>query len=202
MTPRPRTVSDEAILRATAEVIGRLGPNRMTLADVGAEVGLSAAALVQRFGSKRNLLLSLATAGPGEQVDAFAAARTSASPMGALVDLMGCMGRMARTPEEMANHLAFLQMDLSDPDFFRSAKAHFEATIAGTRELLEAAKARGELSETDTEKLARAVYSVTSGALLNWAIHREGTAEQAIRSDLEVLLAPYRSKQAVEGSGG
>jgi AcrR family transcriptional regulator len=186
-------VSDEEILRATAEVIGRMGPQRMTLADVGGEVGLSAAALVQRFGSKRQLLLRLTSGEGGGLEDAFAAVRsTTESPLAALVEVMACFAQMARTPEEMANHLAFLQMDLSDPDFYRNAKAHFDATMAGTRLLLEEAVERGELERTDTLAMARAVNSVTAGALLNWAIHREGTAEQSIRQELEVLLAPYR----------
>jgi AcrR family transcriptional regulator len=192
MAPRPRTVSDEEILRATAEVIGRMGPHRMTLADVGAAVGLSAAALVQRFGSKRRLLLRL-TSGEGGVDDAFAlASHASSSPLSALEEAMASFGHMARTPEEMANHLAFLQMDLSDPDFHRNAKAHFDATMEATRRLLEEAVRRGELKATDTVSLAKAVNSVTSGALLNWAIHREGTAESSIRRELAVLLGPYR----------
>ena len=58
MSPRPRTVSDEHIFVATGLAITRLGPTRLTLADVASEVGLSAAALVQRFGSKRQLLVA------------------------------------------------------------------------------------------------------------------------------------------------
>jgi len=205
MAPRPRTVSDAEILRATAEVIGRVGPHRLTLADVGAEAGLSAAALVQRFGSKRQLLLRL-TSGEGVEVEDGLASMLARgdSPLTALVDAMACFGRMARTPEEMANHLAFLQMDLSDPDFHRNARAHFDATLFATVAQLEASIAAGELVSTETQALARAVYSVTSGALLNWAIHREGTAEASIRSELEVLLGPYRVKAAgsdTEGRG-
>ncbi len=60
MTPRPRTVADADILEATGRVIGQAGPSRFTLADVAAEVGLSPATLVQRFGSKRGLLLAVA----------------------------------------------------------------------------------------------------------------------------------------------
>ena len=63
MSPRPRTVSDQAILAATARVIGDLGPAKLTLARVASEVGLAPATLVQRFGSKRGLLLALAESG-------------------------------------------------------------------------------------------------------------------------------------------
>ena len=37
----------------------RLGPGELTLAEIPAEAGVTAGALVQRFGSKRDLLLQL-----------------------------------------------------------------------------------------------------------------------------------------------
>ncbi|HXA62933.1 MAG TPA: helix-turn-helix domain-containing protein [Streptosporangiaceae bacterium] len=55
MAGLPRTVDDATIPRATAEVIGRAGLAGLTLAAVAREAGLSAATLVQRFGSKRGL---------------------------------------------------------------------------------------------------------------------------------------------------
>ena len=39
--------------------MSRLGPARLTLAEVAKEAGLSPATLVQRFGSKRGLMLAL-----------------------------------------------------------------------------------------------------------------------------------------------
>ena len=56
--PRPRTVSDEAILDAVLDLAHRVGPARVTLASAADEAGLSAATLVQRFGTKRDLLLA------------------------------------------------------------------------------------------------------------------------------------------------
>ena len=46
MSPRPRQASDEDILKAAFRAIARLGPAKLTLADVAGEAGLSAAALV------------------------------------------------------------------------------------------------------------------------------------------------------------
>ena len=59
MSPRPRTVPDEQILGAAHRAMSRLGPARWTLAEVAKEAGLSPATLVQRFGSKRGLMLAL-----------------------------------------------------------------------------------------------------------------------------------------------
>lgn len=56
--PRPKLHSDEAILDAARAVLKRQGPSDFTLNDVAIEVGISRAALIQRFKNKDNLLRS------------------------------------------------------------------------------------------------------------------------------------------------
>src|SRR5258707_1256462 len=107
MSPRPRTVSDADLLAATHRTVSRIGPSRLTLADVAAEAGVSPATLMQRFGSKRNLLLSLVRQGSGGTGTEMAALRAAhPSPLAALRAFAQCMAGMAPTPEELANHLA------------------------------------------------------------------------------------------------
>jgi AcrR family transcriptional regulator len=177
MSPRPRTVPDAGILEAAARALSRTGPARLTLAHVAREAGLSPATLVQRFGSKRGLLLALAE-GAVEGVDAcFAAVREAhPSPLEALVAAATAMTRHTHTPEEMANHLAYLQIDLSDPDFHRPMLESSRRTLTGYRALLDDAVAAGELAPCDTARLARAVSAVSGGSLIGWAVFREGTA--------------------------
>jgi AcrR family transcriptional regulator len=198
MSPRPRTVTDEEILGATARAISRLGPARFTLADVARDVGLSPATLLQRFGSKRDLLLALAGLGV-DSVDAcFDAVRAAhpTSPLAALVEAATEMTRHMQTPEELANGLAFLQIDLSDPDFHRLALENSNLIQAGYRALLDDAVAAGELLPCDTTRLARAVGAISGGSPIAWAIHREGSAEGWVREDLATLLGPYRREKA------
>src|SRR5918992_5126590 len=73
MSPRPRTIDDGDILQAAAMTISRVGPSNFTLADVASAVGLSPATLVQRFGSKRGLMLALAEQGVAGVDACFAA---------------------------------------------------------------------------------------------------------------------------------
>jgi AcrR family transcriptional regulator len=197
MSPRPRTVTDDAILEATGRIIGQLGPSRFTLADVGAAVGLSAATLLQRFGSKRGLLLALAGSSAGYVDACFAAIRAStSSPLDALVASASHMATMAESPETLANHLAFLQIDLSDPEFHALAHENAKLTVAGYRRLLDESVASGELHPCDTRRIARAVSAISGGSLIAWAITREGTAVDYLRTDLETLLSPYRRSTA------
>ena len=112
MAGRPRTTSNDDILAGAARVLARLGPARLALADVGAEVGLAPATLVQRFGSKRGLLLALAEQAAGVARAEFAAARRSeGAPLETLVAVLCAMTRAVSTPEALANNLAFLQLD-------------------------------------------------------------------------------------------
>lgn len=196
MTPRPRIVPDADVLEATARVIGRVGPTRFTLADVAADVGLAPATLVQRFGSKRGLMLALA----GSAVDfvdaGFARIRAEhPSPLDALRVAATHMARTVESPESLANHLAFLQIDLSDPDFRGLALANHARVEAGYRALLDDAVAAGEVVPCDTARVARAVSAVAGGSLIAWAIVRAGDVADFVRDDLDTLLAPFVARR-------
>jgi AcrR family transcriptional regulator len=201
MSPRPRTASDQDILAATNRVIANVGP-RFTLADVAKEIGLAPATLLQRFGSKKGLILAVLSSGGGMSEDPLVTIRANASsPLGAVFDYAECFAQMAPSPEVLANHLAFLQMDLTDPDMHELAFAQAKEARSTLRKFLNDAVAAGELKpETDTGRLATAIQSLTGGSLLSWAILREGTAKRFVRRDLETLIEPYRRRAALARS--
>jgi AcrR family transcriptional regulator len=200
MCARPRTATDAELLSATARAVSRVGPSRLTLADVAAEAGVVPATLVQRFGSKRGLLLALAREGSRAAGEQIAAIRGDhASPLEALRALADCLTGMAPSPEELANHLSFLCIDLTDPEFHYYALMHARAFQVELKALLDAAVEAGELTVCDTDCLARLVQEMLHGALVTWAIFREGTAREWLRRDLETLLTPYLSRSRVPG---
>lgn len=192
MSPRTRTASDDEIIDAAIRAIGRTGPARLTLAAVAEEVGLAPATLLQRFGSKRGLLLAVSRRGVEDNAAAFAAARAAnPSPLGALMDVLLATARWFDSPEALANHLAFLQMDLTDPEFLQLAAAASGAIRDGIRALLDDAVAAGELAPCDTARLASAIDATHGGSVLAWAMHRDGTLADWVRRDLEMVLGPY-----------
>ena len=194
MAARPRTVSDDDLIDATIRLMSKLGPVKLTLAAVAAEAGVTAATLVQRFGSKRALMLTIAGRAAASGDDCFAMMRKAhpSSPLAALMAAGSAMAQMAATPEELANSLAFLQIDITDPEFHRHTLEMSKKNVAGYRALLKDAVAAGELKPHDTARLARAVNAIAGGSVINWAIFREGSAEKWVRRDLDTLLAPYR----------
>ncbi len=197
MAGRPRSLSNDDILAAAARVLVRVGPARLTLADVAGEVGLVPATLIQRFGSKRGLLLAYAEYAVGTVAPRFAAARAEqASPLAALFDALGRVTASMATPEALANSLSMLQLDLTDPDFNRHARRYLDVAQAEIRALLDEAVAAGELLPCDTDRLARAVHTTYNGSLVFWAIHQEGPLGDWLRRDLDLVLAPLRAARS------
>jgi AcrR family transcriptional regulator len=194
MSPRPRETSDAEILAATARAMQRYSPTQLTLAHVAKEAGVVPATLIQRFGTKRGLLLAVCSTAPAGVPEQFAAARTKhKSPLKALVELYVACSGFASTPESMANGLAYLQNDLTDPEFRAVTLAQFRALRSETRKLLDEAVAARELVKCDTAELARLIQQVNGGSMLDWAVFREGSLAAWLRRDLESLLRPYRS---------
>ncbi|MFN2564087.1 MAG: TetR/AcrR family transcriptional regulator [Gemmatimonadaceae bacterium] len=187
-------MADADILAAAYRAVSRVGPTHLTLAEIAREAGLAPATLVQRFGSKRGLLLALAS-GAAEFVDeCFAMVRAAhPAPLDALLAAATFMTQHTTTPQEMANHLAYLQIEISDPDFHRHLFDNTRRTVAGYRALLDDAVAAGDLGPCDTDRLAHAVNSLVPGSLLAWSILREGSSLDWVRRDLAALLDPYRT---------
>lgn len=203
MSPRPRLTSDEAILAGAGRAIGRLGPARVTLADVAREAGTSPATLVQRFRSKRGLLLALASSAADSNMREFAALRQAHpySPVAALIAMADCMGRFVTTPQEISNGLAFLQIDLTDPDFHRLALASGDVIHREVRQLVADAVKAGELSGVQIEPLARALQATLHGSMVGWAIAQQGTLWAWLKRDLETVLRPYRKRKSPRPRG-
>jgi AcrR family transcriptional regulator len=184
--PRPRTIDDETVLSVAAALIGRVGPGQVTLQRVAEEVGLSAATLVQRFGSKRELLLAVARSGASRSLERA----PGDTALEAITNGLTAQVRSIDSPATLANHLAFLQMDLQDPDFHAVALADARVRQAQVKDLLDEAVAGGELKRgTDTEALSLAIVTSFNGSMVTWAIQGEGPLGDFMRAQLNTLLA-------------
>ena len=193
MSPRPRKVSDDDVFIAASKVMSRVGPAELTLAHIAGEAGLTAGALVQRFGSKRGLMLQLMDRFSGGTAEMFAEIRKGhRSPLAVLRAYGECMADMAATPAAFLRNLAYLQIDLSDPEFRRHLAVSARATREELQRLITEAIDAGELvSSTNTRQLARTIEAVVGGSMMSWAMHQEGAAAKWMRDDLNAVLKPY-----------
>lgn len=194
--PRPRTVPDSDVLHAAMTVIQRIGPHALTLQDVSAATGLSPATLIQRFGSKRGLLLELVKLGATGTVEECVAALLAKhrSPLKALVAAATGLAELVSTPQELAHSLAFLHLEISDVEFQPWAARHSQMMLESLEILIRKARDAGELVRCQPRRLAQALSAVSGGSLVNWAIHRRGSVKAWVKQDVMQLLGPYRRK--------
>lgn len=196
MSPRPRKVTDDDVFLATQRAMAKRGPLELTLVHIADEAGVTAGRLVQRFGGKRELLLALSERFAGSSGPMFSALRQAhRSPLAALRAYGACIAGLAATPDALARNLAYLQIDLTDPDFRRHLVANARGTRREIASLVRAAVASGELAATTrVAALARTIETTISGSLMTWACYQEGAADRWLRRDLDAVLAPYLTR--------
>ena len=190
---RPRKVSDDEVYAAAMRAMSRVGPGELTLALIAEEAGVTAGALVQRFGSKRRLLVTMSALLSTGTREFFQQLREPGdAPLDVIRAYADCMAGMAPTPGSLLRNFAYLQADLEDPDIRQHLVAQSRAVRRELTSLLEDAVGRGELArDSDVGGLARNIEALISGALLTWAFHEQGTAATWLRSHLDALLRPH-----------
>lgn len=190
---RPRKVSDDDVYAAALRVMSRVGPGQLTLAAIAEEAGVTAGALVQRFGSKRQLLVTMAGLLGSGMSEFFAQLRQQHdAPLDVVRAYAECMAEMAKTPGALLRNFAYLQVDLADPDLRKQLVAQSKIVHKELNALLREAITRRELArDTDVPALVRNVEALISGALLTWAFHQRGTAAAWIRKHIDALLHPH-----------
>jgi AcrR family transcriptional regulator len=196
MSPRRRKAEDADVFAALVRVMHRRGPAELTLREIAAEAGVTAGALVQRFGSKRAMLLAharyaAATGDTGVTVPV----RRTASPLMALRSVTEMYAQLADSPRAAVRSLAYLLNDLADPALRRHLLRLSRAARGWYVELLTDAVAARELrAHTDVRALARLIEVTLRGSLLNWTLYREGSVADWLREDLEATLRPHLTR--------
>lgn len=203
MSGRRRKVTDEDVFAAAQRAMSRRGPHELRLADIAGEAGVTPGLLVQRFGSKRDLLVALSARFAGSAGPIFAELRAAhRGPLATLRAYAACMADLAPTPDALFRNLAYLQQDLADDVLRRHLLKNARATRREIESLLEAAVTAGELRRgTDVRVLARLVETVIGGSLMTWATYRAGRAADWILRDLDAVLAPHVARGRRRGVG-
>ena len=196
MTPRRRKAEDADVFAAMSRLMQRVGPDELTLVAIAAEAGITAGALVQRFGSRRELMLThwKQAANPKRDLSPAPEAPPD-SPLEALRGIAAVYARLATSPGAALRNLAYMQRDAADPVIRRHVLRHARAARAHVAQLVADAVARGELRPgTDVAELAHTIDVTLLGSLLSWALHRDGSATTYFRRNLDTVLRPYLQK--------
>ena len=177
---RFKTVSEEGVLDAAGEVLGKVGPSGLTLAAVGAAAGLSPATLVQRYGT-REALVRAALLRMWDRVDEATARADARHPLtveGAVRLLVSLSGRHSGSDvDDMAQGLLLLREDFRDPALRARGVSWGAALTKALGRRLSGDPARAEM-------LGRLMASQWQGCLIWWGFSREGTLRGYVRREL------------------
>jgi len=187
---RSRKIRNEEVLDIVADLLARDGPAALTFQAAAAVTGRSAATLVQRFGTKQQLLQA-ALLRMWDALDALTAAADAAhaeTADGAIDLLVALSAQHGAEPEGAAAGLLLLREDFRDPVL--------RARGAAWGEALGRALGRRLGTERGPSDLGRMMASQWQGAMLWWGFSREGTLDDHLRRELE----PWRD--AVPNRGG
>jgi hypothetical protein len=98
----------------------------------------------------------------------------------------------ATSGEELTNSVSLLPMALADSEFREATRDGAVRLRAKIVERLDEAMARCELApHTNTTALAELIEITYHGAMIGWAIHRDGTLIDAMKARFDQLLRPY-----------
>ena len=187
--PRPKTKTDDEVLDALGAVLLDKGPHDFTLQDVAAAVGLSTAALLQRYGTKQGLLVAFGRREADAAQSYFDGARPGTeSPVGTLRRALLRMAADLADRRRFVNSMAMLLEDIRDDDLRAAAARQAEEVERHIRDLVERAVAQGEMRRCDSAERARLILAAWNGALILWALRSEGSLEEWLLDTVGPLL--------------
>lgn len=159
---RPKQASDEEVMSTAHRIYAERGHQGFTLSALARELGLSRAAIIQRFQSADALRMTLAR----ERVDRFAdimQALPAARGGDALISLAAFVGNMVGERQQLASFLQNMLADLGDGELRELEKSRGQA-------MLNAIVARMPPVPTDPESAALAFRAHLSGSLIQWQV--------------------------------
>lgn len=160
--PRPKLVTDDEVLDAANRVLFAHGGTDFTLADVAREVGLSRAALIQRFANRDQILRLMAA----REVEATRAYLGSLPLERGLPGLWAFLREIVSSMGDGNGFSARVQlawMETRDADMKRMAAQRYDL-------VQEAIAARLPHGTPEPEKLARSLHAVIAGATMQWVV--------------------------------
>lgn len=183
--PRAKQLSDEVLLDAAMPAIFSKAPGAFTLAEVAKAVGLSAATLVQRFGSKHELVVAaLALANERN----FAALEGLPPDRGADAVIRIFVERTPGSEHEalLGDQLLWLRASMADPRINRLSRNYFVRFRAAIAERLPPLP-------LPAEEAVLLIEAQWHGAMTQWGIGREGHLRDYVEERLRALFDALRT---------
>ncbi|MDL5049798.1 TetR/AcrR family transcriptional regulator [Oscillatoria amoena NRMC-F 0135] len=173
--PRKKRISDEDLLLLAEEVVLEMGADRLTLQQIAKRSGIAASTLLQRYGTKENLLQAI-----GDMEVARLGANLGGISYREFEENLPRLMSFLKTPERAANWLKW-QLGAA-PNPFQVAMQE-----GITRIWWQAAKS-GEWDGGKGTAAARQVTDLIFQEILVWGLRREGELGRRLQERLEAYL--------------
>ena len=192
---REKSIGDAAVLERALLVISDRGPETFTLGEVSQAVGLSPATLLQRFGSKRELLVRAAKQAYIKLESDVQHLKQRNLPWNEeLLQLLGGTPEGFGSRQEIANSLAVLKLDIMDEQLHPIARALFVCMRQRVVELLRQGQALGCLSKgMDVSAVAWELDALRHGLVIQWALSGTELLSDWMRKGLLQYLERMRT---------
>ena len=194
-----RAEAERRLVQAAAELVGEIGPARVTLANVGERAGYSRGLATHHFGSKGALMKRLVDAVTWEFRDAIFDERQSDSAMDEGLGLVRTYFQVLSNLQPVNRARLVLWADAvatGSPDVrpaMVAADREFREAITKT---LQRGVAAGEFpASVDPSGLATVIIAMLRGVALQSLLHDDVDLE-ACRTEIEQLLINRLQKEA------
>ncbi|ETT40539.1 TetR/AcrR family transcriptional regulator [Paenibacillus sp. FSL R5-808] len=187
---RPREFQDEAIFDGVYRALCKKGYGQVALTDITHEMHISPAALMKRFGSKKNMFLAYSDYVIELTRQSFHEASLSDQPR---IDALKAVfkhstSRMSH-PVELANHTSFYLESTADPDLLEKTQYRLRLIDEFTRQMLNQAITNNEIIPCDVASLSRVLQAAISGAMLIWIKESNRSLDELFDESFDVIFA-------------
>ena len=166
LMPRRKTISDEEILDRALPLMASAWPAGFTLADLGRELGIAPATLLQRFGDKQTLI-ERAFSRDNERFVQWIEDLPTGVGADVVIKIYSDATKLFGDNPNLADHLLWLREDIRDPMMNRLSLERFKLFRAAIVKRLPPMRVPANTA-------ARLLDAQYHGAVVQWALEPRG----------------------------
>lgn len=189
---RPKKVSDSDILLIAFEIISREGFESFTFEQISKATGLSPAALVKRFKTKRHLAYLARNRKWDENMEKMNTAKVS--ELNGLQGIFEFLRLISKSVDSkrLGEHLRWLGTEAEDPKARKKVASYFAETRGIFYRLIQEAISNRELKSVhDAHDLAMTLEALVQGSIFQFGFLNEKNIERHLTSRINSVLQPY-----------
>lgn len=189
---RTKKLSDSEVLRLAFNVIAREGFSSFTFSQVGKEVGLSPAALVKRFKTKKNMALLARNRRWEENLGHVQSEKfNQLFGLKGIFDFLEIIGDSVNS-KRLGEHAVWLGTEACQLRSRKKVAAYFEETRSIFCKLLTQAISSNELSIIiEPRQFSKTLEALVQGAIFQFAFLDEKSIKYHLKQHFRLIMKPY-----------